>query len=358
MAPDQAARRLFALARAADAGRLIGELRAGDRVLARLDPAPSAVVLAPSGAVQADGGWRPHVVVRPADDGWIVEAPDSRAPIWLCDRALAAVAGRGPAGLVSEVRRLACAIGVWGVPDDSEASVWSSADAWFEAAGRRPRPHRPRGGTWRHRERQPPDIRAPWPGSTLKLPPVRPSQASLADALLTRRSVRKWSDGAPDIGALSDLLGQVMARVEGRRSWPSGGGAYPLEVYLAHRDCDGIEPGLHHYSADAHALTMVRPFDDQVRALLGQAAPEQDPPPVVLVIAARFLRTLAKYEGIGLRLVLLEAGTLLQNFQLVAPSLRLGACVVGGGSCELFGRCTGLSPWTEGSVVELAVGCE
>jgi SagB-type dehydrogenase family enzyme len=150
---------------------------------------------------------------------------------------------------------------------------------------------------------------------------------SLEAALATRRSIRELS-GQPlsdaDIGQLL-WAGQGVTDADGRRTAPSAGALYPLELYVATAD------GVSHYLPVDHALEGVVSHDARPRlqaAALGQA-PVGDAP-LVIVIAAVPARTEAKYgRDRAPRYVHLEAGHVAQNVLLQAVSLGLGAVPIG-----------------------------
>jgi SagB-type dehydrogenase family enzyme len=115
-----------------------------------------------------------------------------------------------------------------------------------------------------------------------------------------------------------------------RRSVPSGGALYPLEIYPAVRNVDGLASGLYHYDPLKHALEVIREedLDDRLRALLVRRPELPDSAGscgVVVFIAGIFWRTRFKYAVRGYRLALLEAGHVAQNMLLVAEALGLSA---------------------------------
>jgi SagB-type dehydrogenase family enzyme len=109
-----------------------------------------------------------------------------------------------------------------------------------------------------------------------------------------------------------------------------------------------------------HALEAVRALDDQGIKLLNDArltaGTMPNFPAVLVIIAARFRRTAWKYEGIAYRLVLLEAGALIQTMCLVAEAIGLGCCALGCGNSDLFCELTGSDYYMETSIAELALG--
>lgn len=165
------------------------------------------------------------------------------------------------------------------------------------------------------------------PALTALPDPRQTGPLSLEQALAARRSVRAFRPDplAPD--ELGQLLwaAQGITHPDGRRTAPSAGARFPLEVYLASAE------GIFHYRPSGHALELCAPQD--VRPALYEAALRQEwvrDAPAVFIIAAVYERVEARYgPQRGPRYVQLEAGHAAQNLLLQAVALDLGAVVVG-----------------------------
>lgn len=160
---------------------------------------------------------------------------------------------------------------------------------------------------------------------------------SLDAALSSRRSSRVY-DGEPiRLAELSTLLGMALGvnRDSGdetlskqRRAYPSGGGLYPVEIYLAViNGGPELDDGLYYYVPEKHAL---RVLDGSVTDAVDDAfrPPEQmelTESAVCLFFTGAFWRACAKYGPRGYRFVLQESGHMSQNVQLVAESLGYGS---------------------------------
>jgi SagB-type dehydrogenase family enzyme len=120
--------------------------------------------------------------------------------------------------------------------------------------------------------------------------------------------------------------------VNDRRSVPSAGATYPLEIY-AIIGMDGVETidgGVYHYESEEHALLLN--LTEDVRSKLAAAALNQDfisVAPVSLVICAIYDRTLMRYSTRGERYVYMEAGHSGQNIFLQTTALGLRTVAVG-----------------------------
>jgi len=158
---------------------------------------------------------------------------------------------------------------------------------------------------------------------------------STEDAIRRRRSARNYSNELMSLEELSRLLfytGGINGERGGRqrRSAPSAGALYPIEVYPVIHRVENLEMGLYHYAVQDHALELLRAGDLQgeivghglMQEFLGQAN-------LVIVFTAILQRLRWKYQERSYRYALLEAGHLGQNVYLAATSMGMGACAVG-----------------------------
>jgi len=167
-------------------------------------------------------------------------------------------------------------------------------------------------------------------GVSLPAPPVAGGM-SLEEALAQRRSVREFAPGALTLAEVSRLAWAAQGATDSaRRTAPSAGATYPLEVYLVVGEVKGLAAGVYRYRPGPHRLEAVA--DGDIRLPLAAAALDQQwmsRAALVVVIAAAFERTTARYGKRGERYVHMEAGHAAQNLLLEATALGLGATPVG-----------------------------
>lgn len=181
---------------------------------------------------------------------------------------------------------------------------------------------------------------------------------TVEDAITQRHSSRDYSGAPMSLGDLSRvlLLTAGMTR-PGRRSHPSSGALYPIEVYAVVHNVDDCEPGIYHYGIRNHELERVRSGDyraDVVRqGLLQEFLGECN---VVLFLTVIFQRMRFKYRDRTYRYGLVEAGHLGQNVYLAAESLGLGACSVGAFLDDEMNAMLGVDGRDEAAVYMLALG--
>ncbi len=155
---------------------------------------------------------------------------------------------------------------------------------------------------------------------------------SLEKALRERRSIRDFKRKPLSITELSQLLwaAQGITAPGGRRTAPSAGALYPLELYLVANNVEGLSEGVYKYRPDGHELIRTVGGNKSIElsgAALGQTSVRDAA--AVLLLAAVYERTTAKYGERGVRYVHIEVGHVGQNVCLQAVALRLGAVVIG-----------------------------
>ena len=186
-----------------------------------------------------------------------------------------------------------------------------------------------------------------------------------AEVLEGRRSRRVYDARPIELEQLSELLFRTaMDRPDGRdpgtvrRTYPSGGGCYPLEIYAIAQHCRGLSRGVYRYEPSAHALDPVpaspAALDALLAGYLGSAG--QDEVQVLLLVTLVPERINRRYDTIGYSLALKEVGGLFQSLYLVATAMGLAPCAVGTGDGEAAGRALGLDPLQECAVGEFALG--
>lgn len=163
--------------------------------------------------------------------------------------------------------------------------------------------------------------------------PEKVSQSSIEETLLERRSIREYKDESLALKEVSQILWAAQGITEptwGGRTAPSAGALYPLEVYLAVRKVEDLEPGIYHYLPLNHKLIGI--LEGDINEKLAEAGLNQsciEKAPINLVITAFYSRTTAKYGERGIRYVHLEAGHAAQNVYLQVQSLGLGTVTIG-----------------------------
>lgn len=206
-------------------------------------------------------------------------------------------------------------------------------------------------------------------GVIAEIPLPRPSGSTLMDLLQRRHSCREFQRTEMSLENASALLAASYGTVAParfgeqtpflRRTVPSAGGLFPLEVYAFMQRVQGLDDGLYHYDVVSHSLRQLR-RENLFLTLepMFYAYPFMKDANLVFAIAAIFLRIQKKYGPRGYRYTLMEAGHVAQNISLRAIELGLATLCMGGFLDSALNELLDLQPKEEGVVYTVAVGEE
>jgi SagB-type dehydrogenase family enzyme len=141
------------------------------------------------------------------------------------------------------------------------------------------------------------------------------------------------------------------------RAAPSAGALYPIELYLAAARCDGIEPGLYHFSPADLKLRGLRRGD--WRGYLARAAamrPSITEARAVVILTSIFWRSTWKYRARGYRYCFWDAGTIAANLLAAAVAEDLSAEVITAFADSELETLLGVDGEREGIAAMVALG--
>jgi len=174
--------------------------------------------------------------------------------------------------------------------------------------------------------------------NVIKLPSIESKKISntLYEAINKRYSCRNFESKSLTLDQISYLLwsgqGEIGQGLKVRKTAPSAGATYPLELFLVvgKNSLDDMPCGVYHYIQKSHSLKLLIKEDVSLRlvsACLGQSFVIDAC--VNIVIATKYERTTSKYQERGPRYVHMEAGSVTQNIHLVSAALGLGTVIIG-----------------------------
>ena len=209
-----------------------------------------------------------------------------------------------------------------------------------------------------------PELYKAYPGAPrLPLPPADLAHGRpIEEAIVERRSVRTYAADPLTIEELARVL-YLASGITGdawgsaRRTAPSSGALYPLELYPVVHNVAGVERGVYHYAYREHALEQVRLGDYRQAVVdhgLGQEFLGQCG--AVVFVSLILQRMRFRYQDRSYRYGLIEAGHVGQNLYLAATSAGLGACAVGAFMDDAINDMLGIGGTEEAAVYLLAVG--
>lgn len=178
---------------------------------------------------------------------------------------------------------------------------------------------------------------------TIPLEKSIPLQLGLGECLIRRRSTRDFTGDSIDYKELSTLLRAATGisavaytelknneKVEfNLRTIPSGGGLYPIDLYVFALNIPGLAYGVYRFQVKEEVLIKMVPDKDLGllhKAFSGQVNMiEAAHPSVIIFYSASPWRSMRKYGDRGLRFVLQEVGAIAQNLHLSIAALGLGS---------------------------------
>jgi SagB-type dehydrogenase family enzyme len=266
---------------------------------------------------------------------------------------------------------------------DDNLVLWDFHDLLFHTRSTEGRHANPLGGLYPYVGVMTPlpAVRPRWPGKKIDLRKFSAGHSEAispaAKLLRERHSTRSFDDHRPiTFAELSRFLDST-ARVQSRlrttldpsgggpvltyavRPYPSAGGSYELELYLAVNKCEGLPRGFYHYDAGRHALVPISARPHEFEALLKGAEFAMGAsavPQILITVAARFGRISWKYSSIAYALILKDVGVLIQTLYMMATDMGLGGCAIGSTNIDLFAKMTGIEFHVEGPVGQFAIG--
>lgn len=186
----------------------------------------------------------------------------------------------------------------------------------------------------------------------------------LSNIINKRVSMRKFTGKAISYEIFCSLLfnsgGINRSRTNidnSKRTYPSAGARYSLELYSIVMNVKGLQKGLYHYNVKENILesileenlwnTVYESFGREI--FLENAA-------VIFIISGVLKRTSIKYRDRGYRYMLIESGHLAQNLCLLATEFELGVCTLGGFIDDKLIKLLDLSLQNEYPIYSIAIG--
>ena len=191
------------------------------------------------------------------------------------------------------------------------------------------------------------------------LPPFRPTGVPAVRAL--GPSVSPDGEATLDVESLSHLLfhcagvSRTFRSDHGEfhfRTYACAGALYPVEVYVAAGEVEGLQSGVYHHAPLEHGLTRLREGD--FRGSLGLAG--ESPGAATLILTGIPWRTAWKYSARGFRHLYWDAGMMLANLLASAAALQLAARVYLGFVDRAANEVVGVDGETEFALGLVAIG--
>ncbi|EKV56785.1 streptolysin associated protein SagB [Brachyspira hampsonii 30446] len=194
-------------------------------------------------------------------------------------------------------------------------------------------------------------------GNALKLPPYKNINASIGSVIRSRRSRRDFKGNPLTLVDLSTLLyyGDGISGdfdfnlnkneydtitfgdkyISKLRTAPSGGGLYPIYLYIAALNINNLDKGIYKYMPFTHSLEKIKLFSDEDlenyynNNVFGGGIDLRKVALSVYYVYSLYENS-RKYGDMALQFALIETGEIAQNIQLTAAASGISACDIGG----------------------------
>ncbi|WP_300366984.1 SagB family peptide dehydrogenase [Brachyspira sp.] len=194
-------------------------------------------------------------------------------------------------------------------------------------------------------------------GNAVKLPQYKNLNAPIGSVIRSRRSRRDFKGKPLTLNDLSTLLyygdgvsgdfdfklnkeeyGTITfgdKYISKLRTAPSGGGLYPIYLYIAALNINNLAKGIYKYMPFTHSLEKIKLFSDKDLENYyndNNFGMEIDLEKTALSIyyVYSIYENSRKYGDMGLQFALIETGEIAQNIQLAAAAGGILACDIGG----------------------------
>lgn len=204
----------------------------------------------------------------------------------------------------------------------------------------------------------------------VELPKPKQIKVGLTAAVTGRRSSRGFSGKPIELADLSSILFHCQG-VSGElpygnpaaphgviklRNAPSGGGLYPVSLFVHAFSVDGLTPGTYEFLPHSNALARV--LDQPLAETLRSPDLEITRCAFVLTFVYNLYHNSRKYGDSGVVFGLIEVGAILQNMHLARTALGLAGCDQGSYDKQTLERRLGLDGHTRHVVHVTVVGQE
>ena len=182
---------------------------------------------------------------------------------------------------------------------------------------------------------------------TVLLPEFK-SDSEAANKLLQlnfkRKSIREYSESNINFDEFTNLLKlsySITKKIDGyppSRNIASGGGLYPIDLYVVNRKVTGLKLGVHSYNIYNASLDLViesetlDQLDEQInKAFFSDQKIDMDykNAAAYIILGGVLNRVCFKYLDRGVRFALIDAGAIIHSIYLASTALNIGSCGVG-----------------------------
>ena len=169
---------------------------------------------------------------------------------------------------------------------------------------------------------------------SVQLSDVEREESEFENLLNYRESHRYFSDTPLKFGQISKILGSCRIvdnlREPERRTYPSGGARFPVEIYYLSYNTENLDNGAYHYNLKKNSLEQLLKKDFTRKEQRELISPYLENPAGTIILTSVISRSEIKYGLRAYPYSLIEAGHMGQNILLASSEIGIGACPVSG----------------------------
>lgn len=168
---------------------------------------------------------------------------------------------------------------------------------------------------------------------SIKLSKTNTDESELETLLEIRESSRIFSDEPVKLEEIARILRSCRIidpnRNPERRTYPSGGARFPVELYLVSFNIKDLNAGAYHYNIKKEELELLweKDLKNRRRELI---SPYLENPAATIIFTSVLARSEVKYGLRSYPYSLLESGHMGQNIHLACAEIGVGSCSVSG----------------------------
>ncbi len=181
--------------------------------------------------------------------------------------------------------------------------------------------------------------------NAIKLEKIKLNNASLKEVLKNRKSVRDYSGEELSFKNFSQLIYNSFGINDARtikiddinvptRFYASGGGLYPVEIYLYIRSVENIKNGLYLYQPYSNSI-LKKNNELELDKILENNVIDYKNLNVAILFKVDMNRAYIKYGELSLLNIFVEIGLMSQTYNLVGTSLGIRSCDIAGFSKKI-----------------------
>ncbi len=168
---------------------------------------------------------------------------------------------------------------------------------------------------------------------SFELPKIEDGESKFDLLLKARKSTRDFSDKPIKLEELAQILRSYkivdVGRDPERRTYPSGGARFPVELYLISFNLDSLKQGVYHYNIKKENLELL--LEKNLKSKQSEiVSPYLNNPAGTIILTSVIARSEVKYGLRAYPYSLIEAGHICQNIHLKCTELGIGSCPVNG----------------------------